>query len=57
MMADLIDRVEHGYDHYASPLQYTLPHLGITVDSGVFHRNRFAIAQLLAPSERRGARP
>jgi sarcosine oxidase subunit beta len=40
LMAELIDRVEKGYDHDAHPLQYTLPHLGITVDTGVFHRNR-----------------
>jgi len=40
LMAELIDRVEEGYDHDAAPLQYTLPHLGITIDTGVFHRNR-----------------
>ena len=40
MMAELIDKVEKGYDHDASPLQYTLPHLGITIDTGVFHRKR-----------------
>ncbi len=40
MMAELIQRVENGYDHDAAPLQYTLPHLGITIDTGVFHRKR-----------------
>ena len=40
MMAALIDQVERGYDHDASPLKYTLPHLGITIDMGAFHRNR-----------------
>jgi sarcosine oxidase subunit beta len=40
MMAELIDQVEKGYDHDAAPLKYTLPHLGITIDMGAFHRNR-----------------
>lgn len=40
MMAELIEKVEGGYDHDAQPLQYTLPHLGITIDMGVFHRHR-----------------
>ncbi len=40
MMAELIEKVEGGYDHDASPLQYTLPHLGIAIDTGMFHRNR-----------------
>jgi len=40
MMAALIDQVEQGYDHDASPLKYTLPHLGITIDLGAFHRKR-----------------
>ena len=40
MMAALIDRVEQGYDHDATPLAYTLPHLGITIDMAAFHRNR-----------------
>jgi len=40
LMAELIDRVEHGYDHDAQPIQFVLPHLGLTVDTGVFHRNR-----------------
>ncbi len=40
LMAELIDQVENGYDHDSSPLQYTLRHIGITIDTGVFHRNR-----------------
>ena len=40
LMAELIDQVEKGHNHDAHPLQYTLPHLGITIDTGVFHRKR-----------------
>ena len=40
MMADLIDKVEKGYDHDSAPLEYKLPHLGLTIDMGAFHRNR-----------------
>ena len=40
MMAELISQVESGYDHDAAPLKFTLPHLGITIDMGVFHRKR-----------------
>jgi len=40
MMTVLIDQVEQGYDHDAAPLKYTLPHLGLTIDMGAFHRNR-----------------
>jgi sarcosine oxidase subunit beta len=40
IMATLIDQVEQGYDHDASPLKFTLPHLGITIDLGAFHRKR-----------------
>ena len=40
LMAELIQKVEGGYPHDQSPLQYTLPHLGITIDTGVFHRKR-----------------
>ena len=31
-MAELIQKVEYGYDHDAHPLQHKLPHLGISVD-------------------------
>jgi len=40
MMAELIEAVEDGYDHDSCPLQHTLPILGITVDTSVFHRKR-----------------
>ena len=40
LMADLIQKVEDGYPHDQSPIQYKLPHLGITIDTGVFHRKR-----------------
>ena len=40
LMAELIDQVEKGFDHDAHPLKYRLPHLGITIDTGVFHRKR-----------------
>jgi sarcosine oxidase subunit beta len=40
MMASLIKQVEQGYDHDATTLKYTLPHSGITIDMGAFHRNR-----------------
>ena len=40
MMAELIEKVEKGYDHDATPLKFTLPHLGISIDMGAFHRNR-----------------
>ncbi len=40
MMAELIQKVERGYDHDADPLQFKLPHLDFTIDMGAFHRNR-----------------
>jgi sarcosine oxidase subunit beta len=40
LMAELINRVESGYDHDARPLQYKLPQLGFTIDTSVFHRKR-----------------
>lgn len=40
MMAELIVRIENGYDHDAEPLQYRLPKLGLVIDTGVFHRKR-----------------
>lgn len=40
LMADLVQKVEVGYPHDQFPIQYKLPHLGITIDTGVFHRNR-----------------
>ena len=40
MMAELIEKVENGYDHDANPMKFKLPHLGISIDMGAFHRNR-----------------
>ena len=40
MMAELIDKCEKGLDHDKDPLQYTLPHIGRTIDVGFFSRNR-----------------
>ena len=40
MMAELIDKVEKGYDHDAAPMKFKLPHLGLTIDTGAFHCNR-----------------
>jgi len=40
MMAELIRQVENGYDHDAQPMEYTLPHLGLTIATSTFHRKR-----------------
>lgn len=40
LMAELIDRVEKGFNHDAHPLLYQLPRIGITIDTSVFHRKR-----------------
>ncbi len=41
VMAELIDQCEHhGLDHDQNPLQFTLPHTGITIDIGFYSRNR-----------------
>ena len=40
MMAELIQKVENGYDHDAHPLPHRLPHLGYSIDMATFHRNR-----------------
>ena len=40
MMATLIDQEEQGCDQTAISLKYRLPHLGISIDMGAFHRNR-----------------
>jgi sarcosine oxidase subunit beta len=29
-----------GYDHDAAPMKFKPPHLGLTIDTGAFHRNR-----------------
>jgi len=40
MMTEIIQRVENGYDHDAQPLEYKLPHLGLSIATSVFHRKR-----------------
>jgi sarcosine oxidase subunit beta len=40
MMADMIDKIEKGHDHDKDPIQYTLPHIGLTIDTGFFSRLR-----------------
>ena len=56
-MAELIQKVENGYDHDAHPLQHKLSHLGISVDMAAFHRNReinrnssFSVARAKMPT-------
>lgn len=40
MMADLIEKVENGYDHDKDPIQYKLPHIGLTINVGFYSRLR-----------------
>lgn len=40
VMADLIEAVEAGHDHDASPLQVTGRHTGCVIDLGLYGRNR-----------------
>ena len=40
IMAELVCRSEAGHDHDAEPVQVDLPHLGRTLDTGVFSRLR-----------------
>ncbi|MDP6788851.1 MAG: FAD-dependent oxidoreductase [Rhodospirillales bacterium] len=40
MMAELIDRSEHGHDHDADPLRFALRHSGQTIDVGFYSRRR-----------------
>jgi sarcosine oxidase subunit beta len=40
MMAELIDRCEHGHDHDARALRFTLRHTGRTIDVGFYSRRR-----------------
>lgn len=40
MMAALIDAVEAGADHDASPVQYKGTHTGLLIDLGAFSRKR-----------------
>jgi sarcosine oxidase subunit beta len=41
MMTQLIDQIEnHNIDHDRRPMQFTLPGLGIAIDTGFYSRNR-----------------
>ncbi len=40
LMAVLIDASENGHDHDAEPLQVRLPHVDVTLNTGIFSRNR-----------------
>jgi len=40
MMADLIFDCEAGHDHDADPLQFSLPHIGRSIDVGFYSRRR-----------------
>lgn len=40
MMAEMIEKIEAGHDHDNDPIQYTLPHTGLTIDSGFYSRLR-----------------
>ena len=40
MMAELILACENGHDHDANPLQFSLPHIGRTIDVGFYSRRR-----------------
>jgi sarcosine oxidase subunit beta len=40
MMADLIDRSEHGHDHDADPLRFKLRHIDQTIEVGFYSRRR-----------------
>ncbi|WP_236795037.1 FAD-binding oxidoreductase [Amycolatopsis sp. GM8] len=40
LMAELIDRVENGADHDASPVRFRAPRTGLEIDLGAFSRRR-----------------
>jgi sarcosine oxidase subunit beta len=40
VMAELIDRVEHGHDHDSDPLKVKAVHLGVDLDMGFYSRLR-----------------
>lgn len=40
LMAELIDKVEHGQEHDDDPVSVTLPYTGLTLDAGFFSRRR-----------------
>lgn len=40
LMAELIDKVEHGHDHDADPVKVTCHYTGFELDAGFYSRNR-----------------
>ncbi len=40
LMTELIDASENGHDHDADPLQVRLHHVDVTLNTGIFSRNR-----------------
>ncbi len=40
MLSEIISMCENGQDHDATPLQYKLPNIGLTINAGFFSRNR-----------------
>ncbi|RSM75737.1 FAD-dependent oxidoreductase [Amycolatopsis sp. WAC 01375] len=40
LMTELIDQVENGVDHDASPVRFRAPHTGLEIDLGAFSRKR-----------------
>ncbi len=40
MLSEIIQMCENGQDHDATPLQYKLPNIGLTISAGFFSRNR-----------------
>jgi sarcosine oxidase, subunit beta len=40
LMAELVDRVEHGHDHDSEPVQVTTRYTGLTLNAGFYSRNR-----------------
>lgn len=44
LMAELIDKVEHGHDHDADPVTLTCRHTGLVLDGGFYSRRREVIA-------------
>ncbi|XTZ17509.1 hypothetical protein ACQSSU_09155 [Micromonospora echinospora] len=40
LMTELINQVEYGVDHDASPVRFRAPHTGLEIDLGVFSRRR-----------------
>jgi sarcosine oxidase, subunit beta len=44
LMAELIDKVEHGHDHENEPVQVACRHTGLTLDCGFYSRRREVVS-------------